>query len=228
MRTRLTSCANRFSKSASLTTAEVSQNYLVLTTMPEASTSVGMAKVTERPAEDLAATRPAESLIHVIRGHKVMLDTDLAALYQVEPRALIQAVKRNADRFPSDFMFQLSHAEAAEMRSQSVISSKRGIKYQPLAFTEHGVAMLSAVLHSDRAVQMSIAIIRAFVRMRELMSSNKDIAARIEKLERGHDRTASVIEILIEDIDRLALEVKEMKTLPPVTKRRIGFIIDED
>jgi hypothetical protein len=200
----------------------------VLTTIPEAGTSVGMAKVIKHPAKDLVATRPVEGLIHVIRGHKVMLDTDLAALYRVEPRALIQAVKRNADRFPSDFMFQLSHAEAAEMRSQSVISSKRGIKYQPLAFTEHGVAMLSAALHSDRAVQMSIAIIRAFVRMRELMASNKDIAVRVEKLERGHDRSASVIEILVEDIDRLAHEVKEMKALPPVTKRKIGFRLGDD
>jgi hypothetical protein len=125
-------------------------------------------------------------------------------------------------------MFQLSHAEAANMRSQSVISSKRGIKYQPLAFTEHGVAMLSAVLRSDRAVQMSIGIIRAFVRMRQLVEHNRDIAARVEKLERSHDRSASVIEILVEDIDRLAHEVKEMKALPPVTKRKIGFRLGDD
>ena len=109
------------------------------------------------------------------------------------------------------------------MRSQSVISSKRGIKYQPLAFTEHGVAMLSAVLRSDRAVQMSIGIIRAFVRMRRLIEHNKEIAARIAKLEDGQSRTSSVIEILVEDIDRLAREVKDMKTLPPASKRRIGF-----
>jgi hypothetical protein len=145
------------------------------------------------PAKELAAHRPVESLIHVLRGQNVMLDRDLAELYQVEARALIQAVKRNPGRFPSDFMFQLSHAEAAEMRSQSVISSKRGIKYQPRAFTEHGVAMLSSVLRSDTAVQMSIGIIRAFVRMRQLIEYNKDIAFRVEKLERGHDRTASVI-----------------------------------
>jgi len=90
------------------------------------------------------------------------------------------------------------------------------------------VAMLSAVLRSDRAVQMSIAIVRTFVRMRELMAANKDIAARVEKLERGHDRTASVIEVLVEDIDRLAREVKGMKALSPATKRRIGFIIDDE
>jgi ORF6N domain-containing protein len=167
--------------------------------------------------------RPIEHHIHIIRGQKVVLDFELAALYHVEPRALIQAVKRNAGRFPDDFMFQLSHGEAASLRSQSVITSKRGIKYQPLAFTEHGVAMLSAVLRSDRAIQMSIAIIRTFVRMREMMAMNKDIAARVEKLERSHDRTASVIEILVDDIDRLAHDVKRMKTLPSPSKRKIGF-----
>jgi phage regulator Rha-like protein len=101
-------------------------------------------------------------------------------------------------------------------------------KYAALAFTEQGVAMLSAVLRSDRAVQMSIAVVRTFVRMRELMAANKDIAARVEKLERGHGRTASVIQVLVEDIDRLAREVKDLKTLPPAPKRRIGFVLDED
>jgi len=86
---------------------------------------------------------------------------------------------------------------------------------------------LSAVLRSDRAVQMSIAIVRTFVRMRELMATNKEIAARVEKLERGHDRTASAIEVLVEDIDRIAREVKDMKALTQVTKRRIGFVLDE-
>ena len=88
--------------------------------------------------------------------------------------------------------------------------------------------MLSAVSRGDRAVQMSIAIVRTFVRMRELMESNREIAARVEKLERGRDRTASVIEVLVDDIDRLAREVKDMKSLPPAKKRRIGFVIDDD
>jgi phage regulator Rha-like protein len=90
-----------------------------------------------------------------------------------------------------------------------------GLRRPPFVFTQEGVAMLAAVLRSDRAVQMSIAIVRTFVRMRELMESNRDIAARVEKLERGHDRTASVIEVLVDDIDRLAREVKDMKALPP-------------
>ena len=116
-------------------------------------------------------------------------------------------------------------------KSQIVISNpsaRRGLRHAPFVFTQEGVAMLSAVLRSDRAVGMSIAIVRTFVRMRKLMAANKDIAARVEKLERGHDRTASVIEVLVEDIDRLAREVKDMKALPPVTKRRIGFIIDDE
>jgi len=107
-------------------------------------------------------------------------------------------------------------------------SAKMGLRRPPYAFTQEGVAMLSAVLRSGGAVHMSIAIIRAFIRMRQIIESNKDIAARVEKLELGHDRTSSVIEILVEDIDRLAREVKDMQALPPVTKRKIGFFIDED
>jgi hypothetical protein len=175
--------------------------------------------------------RPIETLIQVIRGQKVMVDADLAALYGVPTGALNQAVRRNRERFPEDFAFQLSGAEFENWKSQSVISNpsaKMGLRRAPMVFTQEGVAMLSAVLRSDRAVHMSIAIVRTFVRMRELMASSKDVAARVEKLERGHDRTASVIEVLVEDIDRLAREVKDMKALPPVTKRRIGFIIDDE
>jgi hypothetical protein len=187
-----------------------------------------MAKETKQPRNSLAVARPVESLIHVVRGEKVMLDIDLAALYGVTTKAFNQAVKRNGARFPEDFMFRLSDREAAILRSQIVTASKRNIRYQPLAFTEHGIAMLSAVLRSVRAVEMSIAIIRTFVRMRQLIAANKDIAARVEKLERGHDRSASVIEILVEDIDRLAHEVKEMKAVPVPSKRKIGFRLGDD
>lgn len=176
-------------------------------------------------------TRPIESLIHVMRGQKVMVDADLAALYGVQTGALNQAVRRNMERFPEDFAFRLSKTEFEDWKSHSVISNpsaKMGLRQAPFVFTQEGVAMLSAVLRSDRAVQMSIAIVRTFVRMRELMAANKEIAARVDKLERSHDRTASVIEVLVEDIDRLAREVKEMKALPPVTKRRIGFIVDDE
>jgi hypothetical protein len=152
-----------------------------------------------------------------------MLDADLAALYGVETRSLTQAVKRNAERFPDSFMFQLSPREAANMRSQIVTASKRNIRYQPLAFTEHGVVMLSSVLNSPRSIQMSIMVVQAFVRMREMMASNKDLATRVEKLEHSHERTSSVIEILVEDIDRLAGEVRQTQALPSPSKRKIGF-----
>ena len=97
------------------------------------------------------------------------------------------------------------------------------MKYAPLAFTEHGIAMLSSVLRSKRAAQMSIAIVRAFIKMRELVAANKEMSVRIDKLERGQDQTASVIQVLAEDIDHLAGEVEQMKAIPPTPKRRIGF-----
>jgi hypothetical protein len=184
-----------------------------------------MAKAPKQPAKRIAADSPVEHLIHVIRGQKVMLDADLAKLYGVETGQLNRAVKRNLSRFPEDLMFLLTDEEAERLRCQIGISNRGrgGRRYLPHAFTEHGVVMLCSVLNSERAIQMNLLIVRAFVRMRELMASNKDIAARLEKLERGQDRSASVIEILVEDIDRIAREVKEMKALPPVTKRKIGF-----
>jgi hypothetical protein len=155
----------------------------------------------------------------------------IGVLYEVPTRALNQAVSRNADRFPEDFAFRLSALELVDWKSQIEISNpsvRMGLRKAPMAFTEQGVVMLSGVLRSERAVQMSIGIVRTFVLMRELMASSKELTARVEKLERGHDRTASVIEVLVEDIDRLAREVKDMKAMPPANKRRIGFIIDED
>lgn len=175
--------------------------------------------------QNLAHVLPVETLIRVVRGRKVMLDADLAALYQVETRALNQAVRRNLDRFPEDFMFQLSREEAEGLRSQNVISNpgRGGRRYLPMAFTEHGVVMLSSVLRSQRAVQMSIFVTRAFVRLRETIASNKELTSRVEKLEKGQERAASVLEVLVEDIDRLGAEVTQMKVLPSAPKRRIGF-----
>jgi hypothetical protein len=199
---------------------------IVLTTVAQADTSISMAKTPRLPGKALATHRPVETLIHVIRGQKVMLDSDLAALYEVPTKALNQAVRRNIGRFPEDFAFLLSKAELENWRSQIVTSNssaKMGLRRPPYAFTQEGVAMLSAVLRSRRAVQMSIDIIRTFVRLRQFIETNRDIAARVEKLERSHDRAASVIEILAEDIDRLAHEVKEMKALPTPSKRKIGF-----
>ena len=155
-----------------------------------------------------------------------MLDSDLAGLYQVETFNLNRAVKRNLDRFPEDFMFQLSQEEAESLRFQIGMSKpegRGGRRYLPYAFTEHGVAMLSSVLNSKRAVQMNIVIIRAFVRMRELMASHKDLARRIGDLEarqksygRTLERHDTVLVAVIRDIQKLKN--------PPVT-RAIGFRI---
>lgn len=172
---------------------------------------------------------PVDSHIQTIRGQRVILDSNLAALYHVQTSRLNQAVKRNADRFPEDFMFQLTEKEAEYLISQIVTSKNRrgGRRKLPYAFTEHGIAMLSSVLNSERAVQVNIMIVRAFIRLREMVMQSKDIAARVEKIERKQDRTASVIEVLVEDIDKLADEVKRMKHVSPQTKQKIGFALDK-
>ncbi len=160
-----------------------------------------------------------ERRIYLIRGHKVMIDSDLAELYQVATGNLNLAVRRNADRFPEDFMFQLTQEEMEILSLQTAISRWGGRRYLPYAFTEHGVTMLSAVLKSKRAIQMSILVVRAFVRLREMVASNKELAARMEKLEATQKDHASVINILAEEIDM-------MRMLPPPAGRRIGFKAD--
>jgi hypothetical protein len=130
-------------------------------------------------------------LIHFIRGEKIILDADLARLYEVPTKVLKQAVRRNITRFPEDFMFQLTENEASGLRSQFV-TLKRGqhLKYMPFAFSEQGVAMLSSVLNSERAIQVNIAIMRAFVQMRRFLETHRELALKIEELERtvsSHD-----------------------------------------
>jgi ORF6N domain len=167
--------------------------------------------------------RPIEHHIYVIRGQKVMLDADLAALYEVETKMLNRAVRRNPERFPEHFMFQLTAQEADSLRYQIGTSKtgRGGRRYLPYVFTEHGVVMLSAVLNSARAVQMSIMVVQSFVRLREMIAANKDLAARVEKLEHGQRQTVSIFEVLVD-------EIEQMKALPPVTKRRIGFRLGDD
>jgi hypothetical protein len=147
-----------------------------------------------------------------------MLSPDLARLYEVSPKVLIQAVKRNRHRFPSDFMFQLTRAEADSSRSQ-IVTLKRGgnVKYLPYAFTEQGVAMLSSVLNSERAVEVNIAIMRAFVRLREIMSTHKDLARKLDALERKLGEHDEKFAIVFEAIRQLMA--------PPAApaKPRIGF-----
>ena len=160
---------------------------------------------------------PAESIerrILLIRGQKVMLDIDLAELYGVPTKALNQAVKRNKDRFPPDFMFRLSKEEKAEV--VTICDHLSNLRFSPMlphAFTEHGILMLSSVLHSKRAVQVNIAIMRAFVRLRELIASHKDLAKKLEELENKYDGQFKVVFDAIRQL---------MTPLPP-TPRRIGF-----
>jgi hypothetical protein len=130
-----------------------------------------------------------EQSIYILRGLRVMFDQDLAALYGVETRALVQAVHRNIERFPEDFMFQTTKEEFEHLKSQNVISSGLwgGRRYPPYAFTEQGVAMLSSVLRSERAVLVNVEIMRTFVRFRALLASNAELARRLDALERRHD-----------------------------------------
>ena len=175
------------------------------------------------------AVLPIEGIIRIIRSRKVVLDSDLADLYGVKPIALRQQVKRNSQRFPPDFMFKLSKLEAGSLVSQSVIPHKKFLGGStPYAFTQEGIAMLSSVLRSPRAIEMNILIMRAFVKLRELMMTNRDIAARIEKLEQNHGETGSVIKILVEDIDRLSRDIHWIKNPPVQPKRRIGFVVSEE
>jgi hypothetical protein len=156
-----------------------------------------------------------EQKIYLIRGHKVMLSHDLATLYDVEPRALVQAVKRNTNRFPEDFMFQLDEGEFKTLKSQIVTSSWGGARRaRPYAFTEQGVVMLSAVLKSTRAVEASIAIARVFVKLRELLSSHADLVRRLDEMEKKYD-----------DRFRVVFEaIRELMTPEPVPpKQQIGF-----
>jgi len=155
-----------------------------------------------------------EKAILLVRRQKVMLDADLAGLYRVETRVLVQAVKRNLDRFPEDFMFQLSREEFAVLRSQSVTSSDwGGRRYPPYAFTEHGVAMLSSVLRSQRAIQVNIEIMRAFIRLRQMLTSHAELARKLDALEKKYDAQ-------FKDV----FEAIRQLMAPPEQKRRaIGF-----
>jgi hypothetical protein len=159
-----------------------------------------------------------EGSIFIIRSSRVMLSTHLAALYNVEPRALVQAVKRNRERFPGDFMFQLTAAEWENLKSQIVISSWGGSRRAaPYAFTEQGIAMLSSVLKSRRAIQVNIEIMRAFVRLRQILASNTELARKMDALEKKYDAQFKVV------FDA----IRQLMTPPEPNKRKIGFLVKE-
>jgi hypothetical protein len=171
-----------------------------------------------------------ESRIHLIRGMKVMIDRDLASIYEVETRTLNQAVQRNITRFPEDFMFQLLKVEAESLRSQTVIL-KRGqhLKYLPYAFTEQGVAMLSSVLNSERAIQVNVQIMRAFVRIRNLVADHADLRKTIQLMERRlntHDQQIQVAFAALKSL--LQPKAPELEQIPtkkytPDERKKMGF-----
>lgn len=172
---------------------------------------------------DLMPSEVIENKIYLIRGHKVMLSMDLALLYGVPAKRLNEQVKRNIVRFPEDFMFQLTMEEVLKFQhtcSRSQIATlKRGqnIKYLPYAFTEQGVAMLSSVLNSERAIQVNIAIMRAFVKLKNILSTHKELAYKLNELERKIERHDEDIKTIFEAIRQL------MSPPPEKPKRRIGF-----
>jgi len=165
---------------------------------------------------------PIESIVSKIiflRGEKVLLDRDLAELYGVETKVLKQAVRRNINRFPSDFMFELSKEEFEDWRSQFVTSNsdKMGLRYKLMAFTEQGVAMLSSVLKSERAIEVNIAIMRAFVRLRQMLASNEDLARKLEDMEKKYDEQFKVV------FDA----IRALMAPPEKPRKKIGFEVKE-
>ena len=156
--------------------------------------------------------------IYLIRGQKVMLDRDLAELYDVETKVFKQTIRRNLERFPDDFMFEMTTEELENWRSQFVTSNsdKKGLRHPPFCFTEQGVAMLSSVLKSETAIRVNIQIIRIFTRMREMIMTHKDILLQLEKIEKklaGHD----------EDITLIFGYLKQLLNPPQPSRRKIGF-----
>jgi hypothetical protein len=168
-------------------------------------------------SQALIQQKSIEAKILLIRGHKVMLDSDLAALYAVTTKALIQAARRNQERFPADFMFELSDREFKILRSQSVTSSWwGGRRYAPYAFTEQGVAMLSSVLRSKRAVLVNVEIMRAFVRLRKMLIAHSDLQRRLDELESKYD---SKFKVVFEAI-------RQLMEPPEKPRKRIGFAVE--
>jgi hypothetical protein len=171
---------------------------------------------------DIVPMERIANRIYLIRDKKVLLDRDLAELYGVKTKALKQAVRRNIRRFPEDFMFELSKKEFEDWRSQFVTSNqdKMGLRYRPMAFTEQGVAMLSSVLNSDRAIQVNIAIMRAFTQLRRMLSTHEELKRKIEAMERKYDRQFGLVFDAIKQLidteskpkKKIGFEVKESKT----------------
>ncbi len=162
---------------------------------------------------DLVHITEIQNLIIKLRGEKVMFDFDLAELYGIETKYLKRAVRRNPDRFPADFMFELTQEEFENLRSQIGTSSHGGTRYPPMVFTEQGVAMLSSVLNSERAVKVNVEIMRAFVAMRKMIAEHADLLRKLEAMEKKYDGQFAVV----------FKAIKELMTPPTKKKRPIGF-----
>ena len=170
--------------------------------------------MTDESTESAVPEERIARCIHVVRGCKVILDEDLADPYQVENRALNQAVSRNKERFPEDFLFRLEPQEWAALRSQIVISKGRGgRRYAPYAFTEQGVAMLSSVLRSKRAIRVNIQVMRTFVRLRHLIATHEELSRKLDALERRYDGRFRVV----------FEAIRQLMEPPPESNERIGF-----
>ena len=172
----------------------------------------------------LAPPIEIERRILFVRGHKVVLDADLASLYGVTTKRLNEQVRRNVERFPLDFMFQLTNQEVMHLRSQFATSNstaRGGRRYRPYAFTEHGALMAANVLNSTRAVEASVYVVRAFVRLREMISTHKELALKLDELEKKfatHDRA----------IAEVIAAIRQLTAAPEPKRRGIGFVIDKD
>ncbi len=166
--------------------------------------------------------------IYLVRGKKVMIDRELAELYGVETRVLNQAVRRNAKRFPEDFMFQMTPEELEEWKSQIVISNKEkmGLRKPPLVFTEQGVAMLSSVLNSDTAIMVNIQIIRIFTKMREMLATHKEILVKLDELERKGIENDEKFMLIFEYLKQF--EESKQQQLEQANRKRIGFKMDKE
>jgi hypothetical protein len=170
-------------------------------------------------------TDPVASRILTLRGRKVILDSDLAAIYGVETKALNRAVKRNAKRFPPDFIFQLTSGEVESLRCQFGTSNegRGGRRFRPYAFTENGAVMAANVLNSAQAVLMSVFVVRAFIRMRELLTGSKELTAELKKLEAKLTARLDLHESAIVDVLRRIMQLLDPPPLPPVPEKEIGF-----
>lgn len=168
-------------------------------------------------ARAVAKISEIEDRILVVRGQRVMLDHELAEIYQIETKVLNQAVKRNLQRFPADFMFQLSESEFETIRSQNVTASKRNLRFRPYVFTEHGAVMLATILNSPTAIKASIVVVRAFVRMRTMLALHQDLADRVEELEKVTDYHGQKFGVVSDLLSQILRD-------PKFLKRKIGFV----